>query len=761
MSGNSLGALLAWMRDNPNLSGWDFITAFSAGQLNSLLQAHHVQRWLTHTAIDDLTGTLQIANTKLTYHLFGYRLGPASLVPGQASWQTPRLTQAVAMEGGLLVATERGEVTALSAHDALDALALQYRLPVASDGPRLSVDLAQIEQVHFALSDQVAGSEESTAFIRALFNALPESKRVSTLFDFPSVPGNRFLGVRQLALRTHDSKADGQLAVVLFASLEQGPTGSLPSDRSNFPFLLPDDLPGDVPANACVLLSRRVLHRAAYANGLTGMFDAAAFSYTHAGQVLTEMRATSGVLRGARRQVRTRDFMFNCEAFEVPAAGGIEPLGALFDDDGVQMTWRSQFALKCSYTRHDSQYPQVLAVTFAFTMSHRFDLCLATPAEDAGGLLLGYFHWPLGVIGEVTPVSGMPTLPAAEVAQIEHAAGLVLKQAILEGLSRNLTAYVPEQLLATALLPGGTSLFVEHAEYPHGLAAFVKAQGADAFRLIDENVHLAAGASHVFRVYPPQVGVRWSVAVLPGERGEPGRIDPTTGVYTAPPRHAIDDNGVKIRITVTQPSTAIQQVGLITVLPHALTVNPLIQVCWSEDQVELSAGTTGEQLEWQIINPRPGSGTLDVVEGAPFKRTYIAGAQVADLHYVLDEVQVRDVTSGQERSLHVLVRQKPSSLTLTCTPLAAGRRQFTAMFNGQPMADVNWRVALGPGHFVQRGRYEPGSNDGERFLLVFADLDSPFGLLEGHLIVVLDERWPDAVWVGSETTTHSDIDPRG
>lgn len=761
MSGNSLAALLAWMRGNPNLSEWDFITAFSADQLDTLLHAHHVQRWLTRTVIDDLTGTLQIANSKRTYHLFGYRLGPASLGLDQASWQVPRLTQAVAMEGGLLVAMEHGEVVALSAHDALDALALQYRLPVASDGAHLRVDLGQVEQVHFELTDQVAGSEESAAFIRDLFNALPDNKRVSTLFEFPSVPGNRFLSVRQSALRTHDSKADGQLAVVLFASMAHGPAGTLPIDQSDFPFLLPDDLPGDVSANACVLLSRRLLHRAAYANGLIGMFDAAEFSYTHTGQVLTEMRATSGVLRGARRQVRTRDFMFNCEAFEVPAAGGTEPLGALFDDDGVQMTWRSQFALRCSYTRHDSQYPQPLAVTFAFTMSHRFDLCLATSAEDAGGLLMGFFHWPLGVIKEITPVSGMPTLPETEVAQIEHAAGLVLKQAILEGLSRELTAYIPEQLMANAMLPGGTSLFVEHAEYPHGLAAFVRAQGADAFRLIDDNVHLAAGASHVFRVYPLQVGVRWSVAILPGERGEPGRIDPVTGEYLAPPRHAIDGNGVKVKVTVTQMSTGIQQVGLITVLPYALTVNPLIQVCWTEDRLELSAGTTGEELEWQIVNPQPGSGALDVVEKAPSKRLYIAGAQVADQTYLLDQVQVRDTASGQERSMHVLVQQKPPSLTLTCTPLAAGRLQFTAMFNGQPMVDVNWRVALGPGHFVQHGRYEPGANEGERFLLVFADLDSPFGLLEGHLIVVLDERWPDAVLRGSETAAHSDIDSRG
>ncbi|WP_367599078.1 hypothetical protein [Pseudomonas fulva] len=761
MSGNSLASLLGWMRNNPSLAEWDFITAFSAGQMDALLKTQHVQRWLTRTTIDELTGTLQIAYTQLAYHLFGYRLGPARLVHDQASWQSLRLTQAVAMEGGLMVATDHGEVIALSAHDALDSLALQYRLNIiASDGPRLRVDLGQIDRVHFALTDQVADSEESAAFIRALFSAVPESKRVSTLFEFPSVPDNRFLSVRHLALRTHDSTVDGQLAVVLFATLEHGAVGS-PPEQLDFPFLLPDDLPGDLPANVCVLLSRRVLHRAAYANGLIGMFDTGEFSYTYAGQVLTEMRATSGVLRGACRQVRTRDFMFDCQAFEVPAAAGIEPLGALFDDNGVRMTWRSQFTLKCSYTRHDSQYAQSLTVTFAFTLSHRFNLCLATQAEDAGGLLLGYFHWPLGVMGEVTPVSGMPSLPEVEVAQIEHAAGLVLKQAVLEGLSRNLTAYIPEQLLANALLPGGTSLFVEHAEYPHGLAAFVKAQGADAMRLIDENVHLAAGASHVFRIDPPQAGVRWSVAILPGERGEPGRIDPATGAYTAPPRHAIDENGVKVKVTVTQNATGIQQVGLITVLPSALTVNPLIQVCWSEDFVELSAGTTGEELEWQIVNPRPGSGMLSVVDGAPFKRTYVAGAQVTDSSYVLDEVQVRDVASGQERSLHVLVRQKPPSLTLTCTPLAAGRLQFTATFNGQPMDDVNWRVALGPGHFVQHGRYEPGANDGERFLLVFADMDSPFGLLEGHLILVLDERWPDAVLRGSETAAHSDIDPRG
>ncbi|UVL05303.1 hypothetical protein [Pseudomonas sp. B21-047] len=746
MSGNALPLLLAWMKDHPTHGDWDFIAALSPAVFNQSLQAGYVQRLAEQGAIEGIDARIAIPSTGITHHLFGYHLAAPEFELTVPSYETARFTQRTAVAGGVHVVRDSMQgVIGVSAHDALDGLCLRQTLDLIDGGQTLSADLALSDDLELSLGQSLPERTAGGEFFKFFFTSLPPELRVQTLLEFADTSGNAYLRSRRLGLRSHVSAVDGQLAVVLFAALEHGSFGAYPARGSNFPFLLTDEQGPDNPAT--VLLSRRLVHRAAFANAVEHLLEGGQFDYQQEADVRVSMQAKAGLLQGPGIHYDTRDFQFQSSSISVPVGAGALPLRVDLLASHAELNWQAPCSVEFRYKRPDATLWKTHTATFDFQLQHRFDLFKPEPEEAAGGLLLGQILWPVSDAPEVTHVSGLPELlPASELAQINQFIALALKQTILKRLTLRLTARVPEQVLGQVRLARHARLAARQLEMPNGLALFGSLQsGNDTLRITEPYVLLAAGDRHSFEIDPAHRGtVTWSVAVVPGSQGLPGNIDAATGAYRAPPAHGMGRDGVRVLVTATDTSTRARTISLVSALRQRITVNPLIRVCSVGDEVPVSAGTLGGELQWALVDPKPGSGALrPAAEGTG--QVYAAAEQISDAPYLIEEVQASDLQTGAAASCHVLVMAAEPLLQVRYTLLPNGALQLQALIMGNPVStDVQWQLPLdGPGEVTADGRYLPDPSTAAPYVLVIAtyELPSPLGTAYGYLILPLDERW--------------------
>ncbi|HCV41006.1 MAG TPA: hypothetical protein DGQ94_20275 [Pseudomonas sp.] len=747
MSENSLPLLLAWMKDRPEHGDWDFIAAMAPAHLDRLLLAAHVQQVAANGGVVGIDATIPVPNGP-THNLYGYRLGAAELALSRPSYEIAQLEQRTPVSGGvdILSGTPLEGILALSAHDLLDPLWLSQTLPVAGSDGQLSIDLADAHHVQLSLGRSAPEREAGAEFFKAFQQDLPPEHRIQNLVEFVDDTGNAYLRPRSLGLRTHQSKADGSLAVVFFGALQHGPLeGGYPTADSAFPFLLTPEQGLENPLT--LLLTRRLLHRAAFAVAVEQMLDGGQFRYDEAAQLRTGMRATAGHLVSQGARLDTRDFSFQSDQFSMPAASGSGGLRVELLADRAELSWLGSCTLAFRYKAHGEQYwqPQ-LEVTFDFHLQQRFDLFKPEPDEADDAVLLGQVVWPLAESPEVTSVTGLPrNLPEATLGQMRQFFALTLKQAVLERLAQRLTARIPEQVQAAVRWSRHSQFAAGEAQMPHGVALFGQLQGIAALRITEPHVLLAPGDEHQFEVDPAYTQpVSWRVALAPGSKGSPGTIDPGTGRYRAPPRNAMPADGVRVLVIAQGSGGAVQATALATVLRQRITVNPLIRVCYFEDQVDFTAGSLGgAALNWSVANPGPGSGSLTPAPDGAGQR-YTAGQKVAGVPFVIDEVQVRDPSSDADpSSAHILVLQEVPMLSVSYETLPNGNLQFSAhLQNGPGLPDVQWVLQLGPGE-LRNAVYVPDPASAAHFLLVTAAYELPgIATFHGHLILPLIEGLP-------------------
>lgn len=153
-----------------------------------------------------------------------------------------------------------------------------------------------------------------------------------------------------------------------------------------------------------------------------------------------------------------------------------------------------------------------------------------------------------------------------------------------------------------------------------------------SFAIVEQQPRVAAGRPLQLSTEPEHGDLRWSVENLSGSGSNPGAIDERTGLYQAPPAHAINGSFNRVLVIASDPLTGERSVTLLTVLTNPITVNPQIQVCYHGQWVELSAGhLDGSVLSWAIKNPVAGeSGEIVPSDKPEGDHTYIAGPQVAE-----------------------------------------------------------------------------------------------------------------------------------
>lgn len=781
MATNYLSVITAWMKQQPSHLNWDFTFATRPDQLNHLVeQAHYTQE---DSVRDDIEGEIVLPGSGVTHILTGYRMGPPLLVATEPGHASAKVQQRITLDGGTHLVVDKADgLLGLAVHDALDPLPVSQALVLDTDAHGVRADLREGTDTELDLGGSLPQRLAAGRFFKDVLSGLGSARQVYPLVTFRPLPLNSYLQVRRTEVRTHVSKANGNPALVIFAGVHSGPTGNFPGEDSGYPFLLPDDL--EQPVSSSVLLSSRFLHRAAYGVGLEHMLEGGAFDATYdTDNNLQRLDAKAGLLRVHPSTYEGNGHEFKCDGFDIAVAGaplaadtnpriasqhgqgcccctsalgnaqGQEsqadfqsPLSISFERDEVRQHWKSYCTLSLSYRPKSGGAWLTHAATFQFDLQTLFYLNEPTSSEEsAGGMLLGQVMWPWQQAAEVTPVSGLPNDMPAELRDETCAfVAYVIKQAVLEGLAKQLTALIPEQVLDGVTLAGWHRLAPFRHEMPDGLALFASHRGAAGFRLVDPHLKLAPAQRHTFTVDPPLEEVTWSLRELPGSVGDLGRLDPATGEYRAPPAHAMGDEPMRAMVVATHSKTGSHSTTLVTVQPSAMTVNPLVQVCYVNDTFPLTAGTLDGTLEWTVADADE-DGRGSVVPDASGKRcSYSTGAQVeGNQTYVLDEVRVRNTLTDEMRSIYVLVRQRGPEMTVTLTRQQDGKWQLQGRAYGKDLEGVEWTLPIaGTGTLDGENDdcYTPPSDDSNaRFALILGKWvlpDTEF-IFEGHLLLQL------------------------
>jgi hypothetical protein len=751
MAGNSLESLLAWMKDSSQMRGWDLIVALDGGKLNLGLQQDHITRLSQGRDMGVIDGSIDIPDTNIAHYLGGFRLAAPALSFERASLQSVKTALKMRVLGGtqMMVETVQGQrkILSLSVLDPLDGSLLTLDVPLGVDVSTVQLDLANSEDVLLTLFRTPNEQREAGKLFKAFFDGLGSSQRIFRLGHLPT-DHNTMMKPDRIDVRTQRRVApalaspavDEEGAVLLFASMEDGRTGDLPGDNSGFRYLIPDD-DGQQHYSATELFSRALIHRAAFGRAVLSLLEAGEFEHiADETGALAKLVAKRGELPIAGGSYRTLDMEFDYDEFRLPATTGAVPLTVEFEQSQVIQRWQGHFMLTfrerpvggTDWTSHTA--------VFTINLLHEFRLW----ADESGATAMeGELSTPYTHTQEVSVVSGLPEMAPGKLEQIKDFVANTVKRALLGEYANTLTTMESETFIEDVQIVGGSTLQATRAALPFDQALFgqINASGA-SFSIVQQSPLLVAAERLQFTTEPVREGVRWSLESLVGDEGDTGTIDSQTGAYRAPPAHAMTGPFNRLLVIASDPASGERSVSLVTVQASAITINPLIQLCYHGQKVELSAGQLdGSALNWSIKNPVPGeSGQLVKSTEPGGDHTYIAGPRVANKTYVLDEIEVSN-SQGDTRSAHVLVLQIDPGVTVKPVEnpnLPPGQIQLQAVVNGL-VKKAEWSLPLeGPGWIDETGLYNDDINTKERFVLIRATVDGgDFGIFEGHLILPL------------------------
>ncbi|BBP57883.1 hypothetical protein [Pseudomonas sp. St316] len=750
MAGNSLESLLAWMNGNSQMRGWDLIVALAGGKINLGLQQDHITRLSQGTDLGPITGSIDIPETNVSHYLTGFRLAAPVLSFERASLQSARTSLSLGVAEGthMMVETAQGlkRVTSLTALDPLNGSQVVLDLTVTADARSVMLDLANSEEVLLKLFNTPTEQREAGKLFKNWFQGLDTGRRVYALGSFAE-EGNPFMLTHGVDVRTQARDVQARTpgtedgALLLFTRMADGGSGSFPGDDSGFRYLIPDD-DAQHAYSGTALFSQALIHRAAFGHALVQLLEDAEFERTFDQDgALATMVAKHGALQVTAGRYRSLDYEFESEAFSLPAAAGASPLTVEFAQNEVIQRWQGTFALSFRYRPLGGTTWSTHTATFTINLQHEFRLSADESGVSAmeGELFVPYTDTP-----EVSHVSGLPgTIEPMELEQIKDFVANTVKRGLLERFSTTLTTTSSETFLAGMEIAGRSVVQPHHVALPFDLAMFGQINtSAASFSIVERQPMVAAGRTQQLSTEPAHAGLRWSVENVSGSGSNPGEIDERTGLYQAPPAHALNSTFNRVLVIARDPLTDERSVTLLTVLANPITVNPQIQLCYYGQRVELSAGhLDGSALNWSIKNPVVGeSGEVVASDKPGGDHAYIAGPRVARKTYVLDEIEVSQGAQNQSAYVLVLQHEPGATIKLVESPdLPEGQIQLQAFVNNQ-LLDGQWSLPLGgPGWIdASSGRYSDDFAAQERFVLITVAVDGgDFGMFEGHIILPL------------------------
>lgn len=757
MTGHSTESLLAWMQDITRLRGWDAVIALDGKAVNGLL----AQTWqlgvgegLVQPVPD---ASVEIPDTNITHVFSDFILGPPALSFNDGSLESAPLAWRMSTVSGVhtVLESDSGHIGILKvfAYDPCVSPSLRLDLELTSQGPALQVDLGLSENALLDFTGSSAAEQRETGrFLQDWLRNPQNPQRVVELGVFGD-QSNPLLKVRRIDARTQlespeiegqgvDDSAEGRGALLLFTTLEYGATGGIPDADADFRYLIPNDAGEDYSATA--VISSHALHRAALGHAVMQVLENPSFEFiVPAEKPLAQMIATEGKLGVEQQNYKSEEFEFQSDALSVPVIHSGKSLTLDFQYTEAAHIWNLPVHFDFKYKASGASEWQSRSEDFDVNLKYVFGL-VPSESDDQGVESSLYFPYEPGP--EVSLVQGKnDDVDESERSQINGFVAHTLKQALMKAFGETLQSRGYERFLNQFNLGDRQALQSVKTRLPHDLAVFGKLEAASSgFRVVEQQSVVTAGEELQLTTRPVRTGLVWSVDHVAGESGagSPGTIGSTSGVYRAPGVQDMTQVIQHVLVTVTEPVSGQFSTAVVTLQRHAISLNPLIQVCDYGARVGLSAGSLSENdLDWLIVNEVPGeSGTLEPDDNAAHAQSYVAGPKVPNRTYVLDKVEVSDGKNSS--SAWVLVRQQQPMLTIEIVPdgsLAEDEVRLEARYGGNVYSGVEWYMPEGlPGTLSKDGVYKGDPAAPDRFVIIFVRVDDIlFDRLEGHLILPL------------------------
>jgi len=794
MSSTSLESVLQWLRAHDRLFGWDAIVALDRGKLNALLVQEYIRRFNTQSFLDPVNGELSVSNeSKIFIHDFLLAHPRLSFENADQFDSKARLRMAVigGNQLGLRKDVSHWYVQRLDWIGPLAGPELRLDLRLddvpgdVSDGGAISIDLSKSDNFTLTFSNQEEERELGGNFFKELFQRLPDEQRVWSLGSI--APSNRpLLRPEAFRLRTQAKPAsalapavegsqDGDGAMLAFIRMHKGLGGSMPDRNSDFRYLIPDKGTKGFSAAGIFNARRLILEH------LLGRLTPLLVPMTPSGLRFQIDEHPKGVLTGASEfwgyisspVINTSVSILlgpshlveiDMEILRGPVSAF--PLRVEVDDDGARVTWpmkliasAKMLSLKDNFNRYTADdFPDLKTIDIDKDIT-----CLVSYrlADREGGVyeLSSFIFDAL----EEAPPGGLEASNTQSLRlrkglgdahkklirafyhyairkRVEDAVVALLRDELAMDL--NVDQLLEPLLKETLHLNFGNAFVGDEVHGAKAIAVFgnVSPDGNN-FAVYPMEPKLKPGGTLQFKVEPPVNNVRWQVDALQVFSDEVGSIDPD-GTYHAPFDLGFKGGFTQVRITATDPITAVTRSALVTVVDHAIALSPLLEVTAPGESLELTAGNGGTvDIEWSFANANP-HGRLADPNASGAANTYIAGADSRTDAFKVDVITVRNKGVYGERSTCVVTRMKRKK-PMPVTPEEWGSSIETDWVRPalwvatDEQKDVEWSVVYGPGT-ISQDRYEVKRNSRDRFAVVAGRVRSQeWGHLEGFIILPL------------------------
>ncbi|MBO1542164.1 hypothetical protein [Pseudomonas sp. OA65] len=788
MSGNSLEALLAWMKEDSQMLKWGMIVALERRKANLLMIQEYIRRFDVGSYLPPIRGEITIVENVYMNVVHDFVMDVPLLSFENANLNDSRAMLTMSVVGGSEFSLKResfgwkaemvDEIDPLSGPKLyLDLLLDQVPGNVELNG-RVILDLSKSDNFRLTVGQTPEEHRLGGGFFKDLFNTLPADKRIWPLGSIEHGtsdvmrPESFVLRTQSSGAAAHDPRSSehGNGAILALIRMAGSDGGNYP--EGNYKYLIPDDAGKDYSATVLfdwARLSTELGWQKALIDRVKSLFATEDLEYTYRDDQIESVTVKSGsfLVSGELEHeflVKTEDgfavVTIHRQPSIVPAYSPLTPFTLVFSARGATMHWQSESVeiVDIYYKENNSDPvgPYHVEGRILYALEAVFEL-----------------KEVVGLDGVVAPVISPTTYDfyitkSLSEEQLDWSRAKVVPDFLLDFIALVLTAFLVAVHIAASetrvrlllfvtlyfssrfksliksiiKLNFGQAMETVEIRSPRDIAYFGRINPArTSFMINPMRPLMQQGDTQQFSTDPPiDTGLLWSVENLPNDTGDPGAIS-ATGLYEAP--QAIMGRFKRVRVTATAPNSDYHSSALVTVLVHDLSVHPLIQVCDFSATVELTAGSLKhEELTWSIKNPVENeSGEVRPSKKPEGDHTYHPGPPVDGKTYVLDEIEVKNSRTNTTRSAHVLVLHRASGLPVKILniDLVQGQVQLEAYINGN-LVDAEWSLPMGgPGSIDSMGLYRASPSATERFVLIFAVVDAgpPYGKFEGHLILPL------------------------
>jgi len=793
MATYTLAQLLAWLKDENRLLGWDAIIALRRDPTNALLLQQYIESFNRGTYWSGIGGRVPTGGDDFIEAISDFTLDVPRLFYEDTGLNGSRANLEMAIVEGTQLSlqkkNDRWAVNRMQVYSPTEGPSLFLDLLLADvsgriDGDRrIRLDLSNSSDFRLTFAQTPLEQEKGGEYFRQLFAQLPEEQRIWGVGEIKAGT-NPMMRPQSFALRTQQGGENGDGAILALIRMQGRNEGGFPGEESGFRYLIPNDAGKDY--SATVLISQgRVL----MAQLLTSFGDLIGHHDFHCvfdeEKELMSATATGGQLNIPGDKVILQDINFadltgdawaDVESeFDGFAMLANQQLVLERKGDEVVVRWTASGStdarskiLNCSMPLLINRSLGKSSVSYSISLLATYEL---VDGVDGGSVRLKNISYESNadadVAGSKADERALPEnetktgeaffiiifliyLSGMTVSMLTSIAIAMLKSPLVQGAIENaLNKNLPSSLIVSDFLKDNIELYFGAAivgseiHSPGDVGFFGRINPAQTgFAITTPLPRLAAGASHAFHTQPVIAGLQWTVEDLCRRAHDPGGIDPSSGLYQAPRAEHIGGPFTRVRVTATDPATNFRSSALVTVVADPLTINPLISICHPGEEVRLTIGVLGDgPVDVRVENPGPGSGMIEQVEGV---YRYVAGPKVDKETYVLDEVVA--TYNDQARSVYMLVEQFPPAITvgpvIGATELPEGQIQLKAEVNNNDVTyAVEWIILFnGSGHMDADvpGLYHSGPSAESPFVCIVATYEDVFiGVLKGHTILPL------------------------